>query len=106
MLWDRCIELGIETRKRLRELARHYENTGASAQEKWFFDPFVPDVVTIRGSNFTKEQFTKVQSSDKYEWIPELASHDELFFKLYNRLPHEFLAIRDLLLAGLWRRPL
>jgi arginine/lysine/ornithine decarboxylase len=45
MLWDRCIELGIETRKRLRELARHYEKNGASAQEKWFFDPFVPDVV-------------------------------------------------------------
>jgi ornithine decarboxylase len=55
MLWDRCIELGIETRKRLRELARHYESTGASAQEKWFFDPFVPDVVTIRGSKFTKD---------------------------------------------------
>jgi ornithine decarboxylase len=54
-LWDRCIELGIETRKRLRELARHYESTGASAQEQWFFDPFVPDVVTIRGSNFTKD---------------------------------------------------
>jgi phosphoenolpyruvate carboxykinase (GTP) len=59
-----------------------------------------------RGSSFTKEQFEKVQSADKYEWIPELASHDELFFKLYNRLPHEFLAIRDLLLGGLWRRPL
>jgi len=55
MLWDRCIELGIETRKRLRELARHYEKTGASAQEKWFFDPFVPDVVTIRGSKLTKD---------------------------------------------------
>jgi ornithine decarboxylase len=24
MLWDRCIELGIETRKKLREVARHY----------------------------------------------------------------------------------
>jgi ornithine decarboxylase len=55
MLWDRCIELAIETRKRLRELARHYEKTGASAQEQWFFDPFVPDVVTIRGSKLTKD---------------------------------------------------
>jgi ornithine decarboxylase len=55
MLWDRCIELGIETRKRLRELARHYEKAGASAQEKWFFDPFVPDVVTIRGSKLAKD---------------------------------------------------
>jgi arginine/lysine/ornithine decarboxylase len=54
-LWDRCIELGIETRKRLRELARHYAANGAGPQEKWFFDPFVPDVVTIRGSKLTKD---------------------------------------------------
>ncbi len=55
MLWDRCIELGIETRKKLRELARHYAKTGRDAQEQWFFDPFVPDVVNIRGSQFTKD---------------------------------------------------
>ena len=28
MLWDRCIELGIETRKKLREFGRHYAKTG------------------------------------------------------------------------------
>ena len=55
MLWDRCIELGIEVRKKLREIARHYEQTGKSEREKWFFDPFVPDVVTIRRSPFTKD---------------------------------------------------
>jgi arginine/lysine/ornithine decarboxylase len=53
MLWDRCIELGIETRKKLREFGRHYAKTGRNAEEAWFFDPFVPDVVTIRGSRFT-----------------------------------------------------
>jgi ornithine decarboxylase len=55
MLWDRCIELGIETRKKLREFGRHYAQIGKTDQEKWFFDPFVPDVVTIRGSRFTKD---------------------------------------------------
>jgi ornithine decarboxylase len=55
MLWDRCIELGIEARKKLREFGRHYAQTGQSIQEKWFFDPFVPDVVTIRGSKFTAD---------------------------------------------------
>src|SRR5215813_5186096 len=40
MLWDRCIELGIETRKKLRELGRHYSRTGRTNEEKWFFDPF------------------------------------------------------------------
>jgi ornithine decarboxylase len=51
MLWDRCIELGIETRKKLRDFGRYYEKAGKDAEEKWFFDPFVPDVVSIRGRN-------------------------------------------------------
>jgi ornithine decarboxylase len=55
MLWDRCIELGIEARKKLREFGRYYARVGRDAQEKWFFDPFVPDVVTIRGSKFTAD---------------------------------------------------
>ncbi len=55
MLWDRCIELGIETRKKFREFGRYYARTGRDEQEKWFFDPFVPDVVTIRDSKFVKD---------------------------------------------------
>ena len=30
MLWDRCIELGIEVRKKLREFSQYYEKTGKS----------------------------------------------------------------------------
>ena len=55
MLWDRCIELGIEARKKFREFNRYYEQTGNGAEEKWFFDPFVPDTVTLRGSKFTED---------------------------------------------------
>jgi phosphoenolpyruvate carboxykinase (GTP) len=58
-----------------------------------------------RGLDFTKDQFAEVMTTDKQDWITELASHDELFFKLYDRLPREFPSIRDLLLAGLWRTP-
>ena len=50
MLWDRCIELGIEARKKFREFCPLLREDRRSAEEKWFFDPFVPDVVTIRGS--------------------------------------------------------
>ena len=55
MLWDRCIELGIEARKKLREYGRHFASTGRTAEEKWFFDPFVPDVVSIKGSKHAKD---------------------------------------------------
>ncbi|MCG2593356.1 ornithine decarboxylase [Ramlibacter sp. XY19] len=57
MLWDRCIEIGIETRKKLREFGRHFQQAGATEREKWFFDPFVPDVVNIRGSRFTADAY-------------------------------------------------
>jgi ornithine decarboxylase len=54
-LWDRCIELGIEVRKKLRQFRHRYARTGRDSQEQWFFDPFVPDLVTIRGSPFTAD---------------------------------------------------
>jgi arginine/lysine/ornithine decarboxylase len=55
VLWDHCIELGIEVRKKLRQFGRYYARTGTSCEEQWFFEPFVPDVVTIRGSAFTPD---------------------------------------------------
>jgi ornithine decarboxylase len=55
VMWDRCIELGIETRKKLRQFARYYQRTGRTADERWFFDPFVPDLVTLRESRFTDD---------------------------------------------------
>ena len=55
MLWDRCIQLSIDARKKFREFGRFYAETGKTADEQWFFDPFVPDVVTIRGSKVTKD---------------------------------------------------
>jgi ornithine decarboxylase len=63
VLWDRCIELGIEARKKLREFCHYYAGTGRSEEEKWFFDPFVPDVVTVEGSGFTPDA-TEVRWED------------------------------------------
>jgi len=65
MLWDRCIELSVEARKKIREFGRHYAKTGRTPEEQWFFDPFVPDVVTIKGSPFTKDA-----SNTPWEDIP------------------------------------
>jgi phosphoenolpyruvate carboxykinase (GTP) len=58
-----------------------------------------------RGLKFSAEKFNQVMNIDRDEWVQEIASHDELFFKLYDRLPRELPAIRDLLLASLWRTP-
>lgn len=58
-----------------------------------------------RGLEFSHEQFDSLMSTDRSEWIQELASHDDLFFKLYDRLPKEMTFIRELLVSGLWRSP-
>jgi phosphoenolpyruvate carboxykinase (GTP) len=58
-----------------------------------------------RGLSYTKQQFDGLMSIDRNERVQEMASHDELFFKLFDRLPREFPAIRDVMLAALWRTP-
>ncbi len=52
-----------------------------------------------------KEDFEKVMNLDRDSWIKEIASHDDLFFKLYDRLPKEMTFIRELLVSNLWRSP-
>ncbi|HJV34821.1 phosphoenolpyruvate carboxykinase (GTP) [Geomonas sp.] len=55
--------------------------------------------------NVTKEQFLEMMSVDRDVWKEEILSHEELFVKMYDRLPKEFLHIRELILSGLWRSP-
>jgi phosphoenolpyruvate carboxykinase (GTP) len=42
---------------------------------------------------------------DREQWTHEILLHEELFLKLYDRLPKEFRSVRDLLLSALWRSP-
>ena len=60
-------------------------------------------LLDLRGLKFARERFNQVMTTNRDDWVRELSSHDELFFKLYDRLPREFPSIRDLLLASLWR---
>ena len=60
----------------------------------------------FRGLNaFSKEDFAKVMAIDTKLWKQEVLSHEELFVELYDRLPKELLAVRELILSGLWRSP-
>ena len=64
------------------------------------------DDIDWRGlEDFTREDFARVMSIDRDVWLKEIASHDELFFKLYDRLPKEMTFIRELLVSNLWRAP-
>jgi phosphoenolpyruvate carboxykinase (GTP) len=55
--------------------------------------------------DFGPERFADLMSVDRDEWSAEILSHEELFIKLYDRLPKELLAVRELTLSSLWRAP-
>jgi len=57
------------------------------------------------GLNFSKQQFNDLMAIDREEWKREILSHEDLLERIYDRLPREFGALRELLLAGLWRSP-
>lgn len=56
-------------------------------------------------NNFEPEAFKELMSVDRNKWVNEILSHDELFIKLYDRLPKELIFVRELTLSSLWRSP-
>jgi len=54
---------------------------------------------------FPPERFQELMAVDRGGWVNEVISHEELFIKLYDRLPKELIFIRELILSGLWRSP-
>jgi phosphoenolpyruvate carboxykinase (GTP) len=50
-----------------------------------------------------RSRYGELMSIERDLWIRELVRHEELFVKLYDKLPKEFVLKRELLLASLWR---
>jgi phosphoenolpyruvate carboxykinase (GTP) len=61
------------------------------------------DDIDWTGLDFSREDFESIMSIDREEWKVELRQHAELFEKMYDKLPKEFIFMRELLLSGLWR---
>ena len=69
VLWEDTIKLGIELRKKIRALHHEYEEIETDPTRKWFFDPFVPDVVQVRGQSERWEDVpTDELASDVHYW--------------------------------------
>jgi phosphoenolpyruvate carboxykinase (GTP) len=58
-----------------------------------------------RGLEFSRKEFEKLLTINREAWQQEVLLHEELFIKLYDRLPKELLAVRELVLSSLWRMP-
>jgi len=52
-----------------------------------------------------RNRFGELMSIERDAWIQELLRHEELFVKLYDKLPRELTLKRELLLASLSRSP-
>jgi len=79
---------------------------GAGAVESpigWM--PRYEDIDWTGLDSFDHHDFAKIMTVDREPWKQELLSHEELFAKLYDRLPKEFYFMRELLLSSLWRSP-
>ncbi len=57
------------------------------------------------GLSFSKDEFAKIMTVDREPGKQELLSHEELFERMYDKLPKEFFFMRELLLSALWRSP-
>ena len=55
--------------------------------------------------DFDERHFDAVMSIDRSLWQQEVSAHDELFARLYDKLPKEMIFIRELILSALWRSP-
>ena len=54
-------------------------------------------------TSICEEKFYTLMAVDRQDWISEILSHEALFLKLYDRLPKEFILLRELILSALWR---
>ncbi len=61
--------------------------------------------ITWDGIDFSEDDFNQAMSINRSDWDKELLQHDELFIRLYDRIPKEMMAIRTLMLSSMWRSP-
>ena len=61
--------------------------------------------INWEGLDFSRDDFNKLMTVNSDLWKQEMLSHEELFIRLYDRLPKEMIFKKELLLSALWRSP-
>ena len=89
----------------LKWIVQRINGNASSVESPIGWMPRYEDIDWKGMKDFGKEKFAKLMEVDREAWKQELLSHEELFERIYDRLPKEFLFMRELLLSGLWRSP-
>jgi len=69
------------------------------------WQPRYRDMDWVGLEHFQAEHFKELMMIDRELWKQEVFGHEELFEKIYDRIPKEFLFMKELLLSALWRSP-
>jgi phosphoenolpyruvate carboxykinase (GTP) len=94
-----------ENMRILKWIVERVNGNAAAVESPLGWMPRYEDLDWTGLDSVTREQFYELMSVDRDVWKEEIVSHEELFVKMYDRLPKEFLHIRQLILSGLWRSP-
>ena len=54
-LWNEAIELAVDIRKKIRRLKSEYYEKEGREERRWFFEPFVPDTISVNNSPHTED---------------------------------------------------
>ncbi len=89
----------------LKWIVERIRGTASSVESPIGWMPRYEDIEWKGLESFTKEKFNEIMTIDREPGKQELLSHEELFERMYDKLPKEFLCMRELLLSALWRSP-
>jgi phosphoenolpyruvate carboxykinase (GTP) len=93
-----------ENMRVLRWIVERARGTAQSIESPLGWVPRYDDL-DWRGLDYSPAEFDQVMSVDREMWQQEMVSHDALFVRLYDKLPKEFILLRELILSSLWRVP-
>jgi phosphoenolpyruvate carboxykinase (GTP) len=94
-----------ENMRVLKWIADRSNGCGSAIESPLGWMPQYDDIDWTGLESVSREQYKELMSIDREVWKEEILSHEELFIKMYDRLPKEFPLMRELILSGLWRSP-
>lgn len=94
-----------ENMRILKWIVERARGRAASIESPLGWMPQYHDIDWTGLEGFSENAFEELMAVNRETWMQEIISHDELFVRLYDRLPKEMVYLKELILSALWRSP-